>query len=119
MKTLKKLIKLTTLLLSLILSMSINAQNEATKNNSFVRVYGTHGDKISKGYIIFVNDSILKLKNNSNYEILNFKDIGYIKTIRSAGNNVLTGASIGAAASAILGITTADPDAWIFGYTAG
>ena len=117
MKTLNKLIKLMTLLLCLILSVSINAQNETTKNNAFVRVYSTHGNKISKGYIIFVNDSILKLKNNSKYEILNFKDIGYIKTKRSAGNNVLTGASIGAATGVILGITTADP-AWIFGYTA-
>jgi hypothetical protein len=118
MKTLKKLIKLMTLLLSLFLSMSVNAQNEGTKINAFVRLYSTHGNKISKGYIISVNDSILKLKNKSKYEILNFKDIGYIKTKRSAGNNVLTGASIGAATGALLGIASADPEAWIFGYTA-
>jgi hypothetical protein len=51
------------------------------------------------------------------YFIISLKDVGYIKTKRSAGNNVIIGSIAGATTMGILGAATADPDAWIFSYT--
>ena len=97
---------------------SVYAQKEANTHNVFLRVYNLEGKKISKGSVIFINDTLLALKNSSDKTAISMKDIGYIKTKRSAGHNILIGSAIGTATGAILGAASADPDAWIFGYTA-
>ena len=45
-------------------------------------------------------------------------EISYVKTKRSAGHNLLIGAASGAVILGTLGVTTADSDALIFGYSA-
>ena len=119
MKTLLKQIKILAFAIVLIFSIRAYAQKEAKTHNVFLRVYNLEGKKISKGSIVFMNDSLLGLKNSSDKVKISMKDIGFIKTKRSAGNNVLIGAASGATLGVIMGVSTADPDAWILGYTAG
>ena len=119
MKTLLKQIKIMVLAILLIFSMDAYAQNEAKTQNVFLRVYNLEGKKISKGSIIFINDSLLGLKRSSEKVMISIKDVGFIKTKRSAGNNVLIGAASGAVVFGVMGAASADPNDWIFGYTAG
>jgi hypothetical protein len=93
------------------------AQNESKEKLLFVRVFDLNGEKIGKGKVQTVTDSTLHLKTSNGFIIFPISTIKTIKTKRSAGNNIATGATIGFAFGAILGATTADPDAW-FGYTA-
>lgn len=118
MKTLKKQIKSIVLLIVLIFSITISAQNEF-KNKVYLRVYNLDGMKINKGHIVFLNDSIINLRSNNKIHEINLRDIGFIKTKRSAGNNVLIGSVSGSALGAVLGAASSDPNDWIFGYTAG
>jgi len=105
--------------ITLIFSVNVYAQNRFENTNVFVRVYDSLGKKISKGKILSISDTSLQLnRKGESLEIL-VSSIAAIKTKRSAGNNVLVGATIGATSMAILGAATADPDAWILGYTAG
>lgn len=118
MKTLIKQIKMLAMATVLTFSTSIYSQNETKTHNVFVRVYNLQGNTISKGPIAFINDSVIGLKNNSTRPNINMKDIGFIKTKRSAGNNVLIGVAAGALIGGVLGASSADPNDW-FGYTSG
>lgn len=104
---------------TLIACMNIHAQNVKVKSNGFVRVYNLQGKKIGKGKIHKVSETSLQLFRHGETMEFMVDDIGRIKTKRSGGNNVLVGAATGATAFAIVGIATADPDAWIFGYNRG
>lgn len=106
------------LILALVLGMSLSAQTEPEFNGPFVRVYGLQGEKIGKGKILSFSDSRLQLKRNNRIKEFSIKNIGSIKTKRSAKSNLLIGAAIGAVAGGIAGADSADPDSWIFGYTA-
>jgi outer membrane lipoprotein SlyB len=119
MKTLKQQTKTTLLLMALIVSVTIYGQNDNKNKQMFVRIYNLEGKKINKGKVIAVTDSTLQLNRMKGVERINLKDIGMVKTKRSAGNNVLMGSAIGATSMAILGAASADPDAWIFSYSAG
>jgi hypothetical protein len=105
--------------IALLLSITISAQEGAEKANVFVRVYDLKGEKISKGKILSISDTLLQLKGGKGSVKIVANSIGLIKTKRSEGNNVLIGAATGATALAILGAATADPNDWLFGYTAG
>lgn len=105
--------------IALLLSITINAQEVTKKANIFVRVYDLQNKKISKGNITSISETSLHLNRNGEYVKIPVNKIGSIKTKHSAGNNVLIGAAGGAIPMAILGAATADPDAMIFGYTAG
>jgi len=107
------------LVITLILSSNVCAQNGLENTNVFVRVYDLQGKKISKGKILSISETSLQLNRKGESMNIPVESIGSIKTKRSAGNNVLFGAATGATTMAILGAATADPDAWIFGYTAG
>ncbi|OYX24879.1 MAG: hypothetical protein B7Z06_08290 [Flavobacteriales bacterium 32-35-8] len=115
MKTIKQQIKKMIFFFALILSINVSAQKEI-KHSLFIRVYNLEGRIINKGNIIFLNDSLIGLKNNRNIEI-NVRDIGFIKTKRSAGNNILIGAVAGGITSAVLGAVSSDPNDWVFSYT--
>ena len=118
MKTIKKQIKTIVLLFVLMFGTNIYAQKETINTGAFVRVYNLESKKINKGKLISASDTLLTLKRNSKFIYIASKDIGYIKTKHSAGNNILMGSIIGGVSMAILGAASADPDAWILGYTA-
>lgn len=118
MKTITKQFKIITFCIALMLCINVNAQKEAKRHDAFVRVYSSEGKKIAKGHIAFINDSILGLKNEDKLIELHVEEIGYIKTKKSAGHNVLIATTTGATLGIILGVSTSDPDAFL-GYTAG
>tara|TARA_B100001059_G_C17541187_1_gene430513 strand:- start:146 stop:628 length:483 start_codon:yes stop_codon:yes gene_type:complete len=105
--------------ITLILSINVYAQNEFENTNIFVRVYDLDGKKIGKGKILSISETSLQLYRKGESVKVKVNGIGSIKTKHSAGNNVLVGAATGATTMAILGAATAEPDAWILGYTAG
>ena len=115
MIVIRQQIKSIIIFFALILSVSIYAQKENTINKTFVRIYNLEGKKINKGYVSFVNDTILGLKNKDKIDI---RDIGYLKTKRSAGNNVLVGAILGAVTGGVIGAVSAEPESMFLSYTA-
>ena len=119
MKTIKQQVKSVMLILALLFSINVIAQKEVKKNDMFVRVYNLEGKKINKGIVFTVTDTTLQLKRNGRHENILFSSIGLIKTKHSEGHNVLMGSVIGASSMALLGAASADPDAMIFGYSAG
>jgi hypothetical protein len=101
----------------LILFISFSYKLSAQKS-TFVRVYNLTGQKIYKGDVLMVTDSSLQLKVKSTPINIPVRDIGSIKTKRSAGHNILIGSIAGASSMAIVGVVTADPEEFL-GYTAG
>ena len=91
------------LLLTLLISFSINAQVENKTHKLFVRVFNMDGKKIGKGHIHSINDSLLILSKNKKLTELHLKEIGKIKTKRSGGHNVVVGATSGVLVGVILG----------------
>ena len=118
MKTIKNQIKTMALFFLLTFSININAQSATDNNKIFVRVFNMEGKKISKGHVLFAIDTLLGLKKGNKIAKIYVSDIGYIKTKRSEGNDVLIGSVIGASSMGILGAASADPDAFL-GWTAG
>ncbi|WP_341215904.1 hypothetical protein [uncultured Wocania sp.] len=120
MKTLHKQIILVMLCLAFSFGYNLYSQTKKTETKkNYVRVYNFKGKKISKGYIYFMNDSILGLKNNGKLVEMSLREIDFIKTKRSAGNNVFIGAVSGATLGAVIGVSTADSDIWILPYSKG
>ena len=103
----------------LILSINIYAQGETENLNLFVRVYNLQGEKINKGKLIAVTEKSLQIKGTKGVAEIDYSSIGFIRTKRSEGNNVLIGSILGASAMAIFGAASADPDALFFAYTSG
>ncbi|MBT8265499.1 MAG: hypothetical protein KJO41_07060 [Bacteroidia bacterium] len=106
-------------LITLIFSINICAQNEFENIDIFVRVYNLQGKKIGKGKILSISETGIQLNRKGVALTIPLDNIGSIKTKRSAGNNVLVGTATGGSIMTILGVATADPDAGIYGYTAG
>ena len=106
------------LLFMILGSIQLSSQNEIRERKIFVRVFDFEDKKIAKGYLRVVTDSTLELSRSSEYLSIPLKNINYIKTKRSTGSNALIGSITGATIIGILGIATADPDAWLFGYSA-
>jgi len=104
--------------ISMILSINVCAQNGFENANVFVRAYDLQGKKISKGKILSISETSLQLNRNGESMEIPLSSLGSIKTKHSAGNNILVGAATGATTMALLGVATADPDAFL-GYTAG
>lgn len=103
--------------IAILFCIPIYAQQETLKNALFVRVYNLEGDKMNKGEVLAVNDTTLVLQRKNGAVNIDIRTIGLIKTKRSEGNNVLLGSLIGFTLGAIIGVASADPDAW-FGYSA-
>lgn len=106
MKTIKIKPKILVLSAVLLLSMSTYSQKSNKDKNMFVRVYNLEGKKISKGYIVFANDTNLRLKKGEKFININVRNIGQIKTKSSIGNNVLTTSLIGGGVGMIIGLAT-------------
>src|SRR6187402_3544014 len=97
----------------LVLTLTANSQKTI-----FLRVFDETGKKIQNGFLRSVSDSSLTIQNGEKItEVLSSK-ISVIKVKRSFGHTVAISSGIGAGAFAIFGAATADPEAWIFGYTA-
>lgn len=104
--------KLITLLMLLVVCSNVCAQNRL-----FVRLYDLNDKKINKGFILAVNDTILRLKKDTTYVDIPVKTIGTIRTKRTVGNNILIGTLVGSTLFATIGAATADPDSWFLDYT--
>ena len=104
--------------ITLIFSVSVYAQNDLESANFFVRVYDLDGKKIGKGKIISISQASLHLVRQKETIKIPVISIGSIRTKRSTGNNVLIGATTGGAALGVLGAASADPDAFILPSTA-
>ena len=82
--------KTITIILLLSLCCSVVAQKSI-----FVRVYDLEGKKMNKGRVLSVTNPSLHLKKGRRAVIIPVQNIGYIKTKRSEGHNVLVGSLIG------------------------
>jgi len=85
----------------------------------FLRVFDETGKKIQNGFLRSVSDSSLTIQNGEKITEVPVSKISVIKVKRSFGHTVAISSGIGAAGFAIFGAATADPEAWVFGYTAG
>jgi hypothetical protein len=94
--------------MALFLGTQAFAQGGIESKKIFVRVYNLKGNKIGKGKILSFSDDAIQLnKGKAPLNIL-LSDIGSIKTKRSAGHNILIGASAGAAAGIVIALLAAD-----------
>lgn len=100
------------LAIAILSSLSIHAQYGAEKNTVFIRVYNLEGEKINKGKVLAVTDTILQLEGKNGMVYIDVRTIGLIKTKRSEGNNVLIGSLVGLTTLAILGATQGGSDEW-------
>lgn len=85
------------------------SQNEKTKK-LYVRVYDLLGNKIEKGTVLFVNDTLLALNKKSKVVKIKVSTIGEIKTKRSTGEYIGTGALVGGISGAVVGFVSADEE---------
>lgn len=85
----------------------------------FLRVFDATGKKIQNGFLRSVSDSSLTIQSAGKITEVPVSNISMIKVKRSFGHTVAISSGIGAAGFAIFGAATADPEAWVFGYTAG
>jgi len=95
--------------------ISICAQN-IQHEKIFVRIFDQGGIKIAKGKILSLTDEAIHLSKSKKPISISIQDIGYIKTKRSGGHNVLLGAGAGAGVGIIIGAASST-DSW-FTYSA-
>lgn len=74
----------------------------------FLRVFDLEGNKIAKGKIHSVSDTVLILKLRQIFKEVKVKNIGTIKTKRSVGNSVGVGAIGGTSLGILLGVVASD-----------
>jgi len=98
------------------LALTLVASSQKT---IFLRVFDATGKKIQNGFLRSVSDSSLTIQNGRIITEVPASNVSAIKVKRSFGHTVAISSGIGAAGFAIFGAATADPDAWIYGYTAG
>jgi len=99
-----------------LLALTLVANSQKT---IFLRVFDETGKKIQKGFLRSVSDSSLTIQNGEKITEVPVSNISVIKVKRSFGHTVAISSGIGAAGFSIFGAATADPEAWIYGYTAG
>ncbi|WP_019668864.1 hypothetical protein [Eudoraea adriatica] len=102
--------------LTLLSCTTFYAQKEINKPAPFVRVYDLNGKKTSKGRIIEITDSSLVVSRGEKPVSIELGKIGFIKTKRSAGNNILWGAGIGVSTGLIAGAIEGESEGY-FGTT--
>ena len=103
------------LTICMILSLASATQSQT---QTFVRIFDENGKKTHKGYIMNTSDSSLTISYNKGRIEIPAGQIATIKLRRSFGHTLLITTLIAGTSMAILGVATADPDAWIFAYTA-
>ena len=104
--------KILVLVLVILNCTAFYAQKEKNKAAPFIRVYDLNGTKISKGRIARITDTSLVVSRGEIPVNIELSKIGFIKTKRSVGNNILYGAAIGAGTGAILGLASGGENEW-------
>ncbi|WP_282123896.1 hypothetical protein [Algibacter mikhailovii] len=108
------------LMFSLFLNSNLSiAQKSETIKNMFVRVYDLEGNKIAKGRIAFINDSVIGLRHGEINLSFFMRNIGKIKTKKSGGNNVVKGALIGSGVGVLVAFATDTEDIYSDGDNGG
>lgn len=79
------------------------------QTRTFLRIYALTGNKIMKGHFAGTTDSSLLIYKDSGTKAIPFSSIGYIKTKRSLGHNMVISAVVGAVPSAIIGAASGEP----------
>jgi hypothetical protein len=80
------------------------------QKSTFLRLYNLSGHKFQKGHFAGTTDSSLYVYRDSSRIEIPISTIGYIKTKRSLGHNILFSAIPGAIAFAIFGYATGEPN---------
>lgn len=105
------------IILAFISCSILSAQEIKNKRAPFVRIYDLNGIKISKGRIAILTDTSIVAGPREKPVTIEVSRIGFIKTKRSAGNNVIWGAAIGLGTGAILGVASGDTEGGFFSYS--
>lgn len=106
----------TLLFLLFITAVSTIAQGQ---KRTFLRIFNEEGRKTQKGFLRALSDSGLTLLTEEKKLVtVPLSEIHTIKLKRSFGHTVMITSLIAAGACGILGAASADPEAWIFGYSA-
>src|SRR5688500_12819640 len=89
------------------------------QKRTFLRIFNEEGKKTQKGFLRALSDSGLTVLTEEK-KVINvpLAEIHTIKLNRSFGHTVMITSLIAAGACGILGAASADPEAWIFGYSA-
>jgi hypothetical protein len=93
------------LLLFVLMSTVAHAQKR-----TFLRIYSMAGNKFQKGYFASTTDNTLFIYKNDDTLKIPAVDIGYIKTKRSAGHDMLIGALIGIIPATVIGLASGEPN---------
>ncbi|HEX5654253.1 MAG TPA: hypothetical protein VFX58_14325 [Chitinophagaceae bacterium] len=104
-------------IITIFLLSFLTATAPAQKKASFIRVFDESGKTIQRGFLQKTTDSSLVMTVHKKTVEIPVTQISILKLRRSFGHTVLVTSLIAAGSLAILGAATADPDAWIFGYT--
>ncbi|HEX6192346.1 MAG TPA: hypothetical protein VFZ42_08275 [Chitinophagaceae bacterium] len=92
--------------------------NVFSQKNTFIRVFSDDGNKIVRGHLQHVTDtSVFVMTAGKKMIEIPVSKIHLLKLRRSFGHTVLITTLIAGGTLAIAGAATADPDAWIFGYS--
>lgn len=102
----------------LLLSINVTAQNVVVDANVFIRIYNLEGGKINKGKIKSISKTSIELYSRKKEISVPLSNIGKIKTKRSGGNNVAIGALIGGGSLAIIGLLSGDDDPDFISFSA-
>ncbi len=102
----------------LVLSINVNAQNEVVDAKIFIRIYNLQGKKINKGKIKSISKTSIELYLKGKIISVPLSKIGKIKTKRSGGNNVAKGALIGGGSLALIGLLSGDDDSGFISLSA-
>lgn len=90
------------------------------QKRTFVRVYDEVGKKIYRGFLHGLSDSSLTITDASKSRVeIPVTSVTTLRLRRSFGHTVLITSLIAGGTLAIMGAASADPDAWIFAYSAG
>jgi hypothetical protein len=87
----------------LFLMLILFCGNLAAQKTPFLRIYDFQGKKIYKGKVYIITDSSLSLIGKKEPLNIPIKEIGYIKTKHSDGNNIVTGSVAGLLIGALMG----------------
>lgn len=104
------------LLLTSLLFITLIVQSQ---KRMFLRIVDESGQIRHRGYLQSMTDSSIVIKENKLQLEIPVNQISSIKMKRSAGHAAAFSAIAAGVTLAILGAASADPDAWIFAYTAG
>ena len=93
----------------LLLAVLLTGTAVHAQKRTFMRFYSLAGNKFQKGYFAGTTDSSVFIYKQEDTVEVSATDIGYIKTKRSFGHNVLAGTLAGAIPLSIVGAIAGEP----------